>query len=164
MIYCESTSTPLGEMLLVSDENHLCGAYFIGQKYFPRIAPTWRQGAGLPVMRQAREELDAFFRGERRQFTVPLKPHGTAFQLRVWRMLAAVPYGATVSYGDLARQLGGARHARAVGSATGRNPLSVIVPCHRVLSASGKLTGYAGGLQRKHALLRLEGIRQDGSV
>ncbi|TAL55199.1 MAG: methylated-DNA--[protein]-cysteine S-methyltransferase [Pandoraea sp.] len=160
MIYCASTPTPLGDMLLVSDESHLCGAYFMDQKYIPRVAPHWRTDADLPVMRQAREELDEFFRGQRRRFTVPVNPRGTAFQRRVWQLLAAIPYGVTVSYGDLARQLGSARHARAVGSATGRNPLSVIVPCHRVLGAGGSLTGYAGGLQRKRALLCLEGIHQ----
>lgn len=160
MIYCQPAPTPLGDMLLVADASHLCGAYFIGQKYFPQVEPHWCTDADLPVLRQAREELDEFFRGQRRQFTVPLNPRGTAFQRSVWQLLAAIPYGATVSYGDLARQLGDARHARAVGGATGRNPLSVIVPCHRVLGASGSLTGYAGGLQRKQALLRLEGIRQ----
>ena len=109
-----------------------------------------------PVLAAAMAEVSDYFAGERRAFTVPLDLHGTEFQVRAWRALAAIPYGARVSYGEQAARLGDIRRARAVGAANGRNPVSIILPCHRVVGASGSLTGFAGGLAAKRFLLDLE--------
>lgn len=149
--------SPLGEIALREEDGYLTGVFFVGQKYFPPLAFA-QPGSSVPdVIRDARNQLMAFFAGERRVFTVPVRLRGTAFQRRVWRELALIPYGTVLSYGALAKRMGlGSGHARAVGSANGRNPVSIIVPCHRVLGDSGELTGYAGGLERKQALLLLE--------
>ena len=109
-----------------------------------------------PPLAEARRQLEAYFAGELREFDLPLAPRGTGFQLRVWEELRAIPYGGTISYGELARRVGDPGAARAVGLANGRNPLPVIVPCHRVIGADGSLTGFGGGLGRKRALLELE--------
>ena len=101
-------------------------------------------------------QLEAYFRGELRQFDLPIAPRGTPFQLRVWAELLRIPYGATISYGELARRLGDPKLTRAVGAANGANPIAIVIPCHRVIGADGSLTGYAGGLARKADLLRLE--------
>ena len=109
-----------------------------------------------PPLAEARRQLEAYFVGELHEFDLPLAPRGTGFQLRVWEELRAIPYGETISYGELARRMGDPGAARAVGLANGRNPLPVIVPCHRVIGADGSLTGFGGGLDRKRALLELE--------
>lgn len=158
MIYYDTWTSPLGDILLRANESALTGLFFSGQKYWPTQNAAWQNAPDHPPLRQAREEIAAFFAGTRRHFTVPLHLDGSAFQQQVWRALSEIPYGTVVSYGEIARRLGAGReHARAVGSATGRNPISIIVPCHRVLSSIGQLTGYAGGLDRKRALLALEG-------
>ena len=160
MFTCDYES-PLGKMLLAADDEGLTGAWFYGQRYFARgledAEKNERRGvpADSPVLLAARCWLDAYFAGKRPGVAdVPLAPRGTAFQLRVWDALLAIPYGETRTYGELAAELGSS--PRAVGAAVGRNPISVIVPCHRVLDAGGSLTGYAGGLDRKRALLELE--------
>lgn len=152
-----TTATPLGNVLLARTASGLAGAWFEGQKAHPGPlgAPT---DADDPLLRAAAAQLGAYFAGERRRFDVPLDLRGTAFQCRVWRALLAIDRGQTSSYGAIARDLGSPRAVRAVGAAVGRNPVSVIVPCHRVLGGDGSLTGYAGGLHRKRALLRLEGV------
>jgi methylated-DNA-[protein]-cysteine S-methyltransferase len=109
-----------------------------------------------PPLDEARRQLEAYFAGELRDFDLPLAPEGSEFQLRVWEQLRAIPYGETISYGELARRVGDPAAARAVGLANGRNPLPVIVPCHRVIGADGSLTGFGGGLERKRRLLELE--------
>lgn len=115
--------------------------------------------AAMTILKQAWRELDEYFKGDRRTFDVPLQLEGTAFQKAVWKALLSIPYGEYVSYGDVARRAGlSAGHGRAVGTAVGRNPLTILVPCHRVLSSSGKLNGYTGGLARKLALLQIEGF------
>jgi len=158
MIYYDTWTSPLGEITLRANEHALTGLFFSGQKYFPTLNAGWRNRPEHPPLCQARDEIEDFFDGTRRHFSVPLHMDGSAFQQQVWRALAEIPYGTAVSYGTIAQRLGvGREHARAVGSATGHNPISIIVPCHRVLSSIGKLTGYAGGLDRKQALLRLEG-------
>ena len=113
-------------------------------------------------LREAQRQLEEYFAGERTEFSLPLESHGTDFQQRVWRALRAIPFGTTISYGELARRIGNPRAVRAVGLANGRNPISIIVPCHRVIGANGTLTGYGGGLERKRFLLALEsgGARQ----
>jgi methylated-DNA-[protein]-cysteine S-methyltransferase len=145
--------TPLGRMLLVANEKGLCGAHFIGQKYYPKLDPAWKRKASA-----AGRELEEYFAGERAVFTVPLAAEGTPFQRAIWREIAKVPYGKTITYAELARRAGYPGSARAAGAATGRNPLGVIVPCHRIVGTNGSLTGYAGGLSKKKALLALEGL------
>lgn len=149
--------SPLGDIALRSEGNALTGLFFVGQKFFPALALD-RLDQGAPsVVVQAREQLAAYFAGTLQAFDLPLRLPGTAFQLRVWHALSAIPYGTVTSYGAIAARLGlGASHARAVGSAVGRNPVSIVVPCHRVLAGGGGLAGYAGGLGRKQALLALE--------
>ena len=160
MFTCDYES-PLGKMLLAADDAGLMGAWFYGQRYFARGLEGAEKNAGTgeladsPVLLAARCWLDAYFAGERPGVAdVPLAPRGTAFQRRVWGALLAIPYGETRTYGELAAELGSS--PRAVGAAVGKNPISVIVPCHRVLGAGGSLTGYAGGLARKQALLEIE--------
>jgi methylated-DNA-[protein]-cysteine S-methyltransferase len=148
--------SPLGDVLVAATERGVAGVYFAGQKYFPAGAAAWQDAPERPVLKQARAELQEYFAGTRTTFTVPLDPRGTPFQMRVWKMLQDIPYGGTMSYGAIGARLGGGSVARAVGAAVGRNPISVIVPCHRVVGANGALTGYAGGLDRKRALLALE--------
>ena len=153
--YCTMRS-PLGEILLVADGSALAGVYFTGQKYFPTIEPEWREDSDLTVLRKTRRQLDEYFAGERTAFDLPRAAPGTAFQQAVWRAIAAIPCGATATYTQIATSAGHAGSVRAAGAATGRNPWSIVVPCHRVVGADGSLTGYAGGLDRKRALLKLE--------
>jgi methylated-DNA-[protein]-cysteine S-methyltransferase len=146
--------SPVGPLTLVNADGVLCGLYLQGQAHHPDPAgfgTATETGFG-PV----RAELAEYFAGARTTFTVPLAPVGSAFELRVWGLLRTIPYGETRSYGQLAEQLGDRGLARAVGAANGHNPISVIVPCHRVVGADGSLTGYAGGLHRKEQLLALE--------
>jgi len=148
--------SPHGRMLLVADGRALTGAYFVGQKHQPRIEADWMRAPQHPPLRQAKRELAEYFSGTRARFSVPVAPDGTAFQRAVWQAIARVPFGRTIAYGELARRAGRPGSARAAGAATGRNPLGIIVPCHRIVGANGALTGYAGGLSRKQALLALE--------
>lgn len=155
---CAHYDSPLGPMLLAAGPRGLAGAWFEGQKHWPQGAGHWTRDEGHPVLAQAMAQLDAYFEGRGTGFKLPLDlSRGTAFQARVWQALQAIPAGATMSYGALAQAIGAPAAVRAVGAAVGRNPVSIVVPCHRVLGAAGALTGYAGGLERKNALLRLEG-------
>jgi len=149
-------SSPLGNMLLAAAGGALCGIYFAGQKHLPEDVPMWREDDRLPVFAAARTQLAEYFAGTRTHFALPLEPSGTAFQRAVWNAIAAVPFGATITYAELAAQAGHPGSARAAGAATGRNPLSIVVPCHRIVGTDGSLTGYAGGIERKRALLALE--------
>ena len=150
-------ATPLGEMLLARTESGLAGAWFTGQKAHPHSLSAPRRDDD-PLLRAAAGQLGEYFAGRRKRFDLPLDPRGTDFQRKVWQALQGIENGQTSSYGAVARQVGSPRAVRAVGAAVGRNPLGVIVPCHRVLGTDGSLTGYAGGLERKSALLRLEGV------
>ena len=146
--------SPLGELTLVARDGALCGMYFPGHWYPPHPATLGvRSGSGFG---RAARQLAEYFAGKRRSFELTTCCGGDRFQQRVWALIGEIPYGTTTTYGQLARELGDTSLARAVGSAVGRNPLSVIVPCHRVIGASGALTGYAGGLERKRLLLELE--------
>lgn len=161
MTYTASYASPLGEVLLSSDGSALTGLWFAGQKYFAAgLAEDVREQSDLPVFEAVRAWLDAYFAGEEPGPLPPVAFAGTPFQHMVWEELLRIPYGETCTYGDLAQRIGERRgsptSARAVGAAVGRNPVSVIVPCHRVLGAGGALTGYAGGVWRKWALLTLE--------
>lgn len=161
MHYITHYSSPLGEMLLSGDGEGLTGLWFEGQKHFARGLDGSREEREDPLFGTAKRWLDVYFSGREPDFSVPLRLTGTAFQREVWALLRDIPYGHTATYGELAAALAARRgvprvSARAVGSAVGRNPVSVIVPCHRVVGADGGLTGYAGGLERKARLLALE--------
>jgi methylated-DNA-[protein]-cysteine S-methyltransferase len=156
MHYYDFYDSPQGKMLLVANDKGLSGVYFAGQKYFPQIDPEWRQDARNASLHQAKRELAEYFNGKRERFEMTLAPEGTPFQRSVWKAIFAVDFGKTITYGELARRAGCPGSARAAGAATGRNPISVIVPCHRIVGSNGSLTGYAGGLDRKRALLALE--------
>jgi methylated-DNA-[protein]-cysteine S-methyltransferase len=142
-------------MLLTATGKGLAGVYFEGQKHLPSRR-GWRLDTKHPVLRQARRELKEYFAGKRARFSVRLDPQGTVFQRAIWKAIAGVGFGKTIAYGELARRAGCPGSARAAGAATGRNPISIIVPCHRIVGSTGSLTGYAGGLARKKALLELE--------
>ncbi len=172
MIYKTHYDSPLGGMLLSADDKGLTGLWFDGQKYFAYgLAESETVGAAchgsceeetLPLLAEAKRWLDIYFAGKEPDFDLPLNLSGTAFQKKVWGILCTIPYGKTMTYGKIAAQLAaeqGAVHmsAQAVGGAVGRNPLSIIVPCHRVVGTNGSLTGYAGGIDRKIKLLTLEG-------
>ena len=156
MHYYDYYESPRGRMLLVADDQALTGVYFIGQRYRPRIEPEWRKDERHVPLRQAKCELADYFDGRRTRFTVKLSPQGTPFQRVVWKAIAGVGFGKTIPYAELARRAGRPGSARAVGAATGRNPIGIIVPCHRIVGSNGSLTGYAGGLAKKRALLALE--------
>ncbi len=152
-------ASPMGPMLLVARGGALSGVYFEGQKYEPPVRPDWQPDAQHPLLRLAQAQLAEYFAGARTRFELPLAAAGTPFQVAVWAAIAGVPYAGTATYGEIAFAAGRPRSVRATGAATGRNPLSVIVPCHRIVGAEGALTGYAGGLDRKRALLALEAGR-----
>lgn len=148
--------TPLGPLTLAATVRGLALAWFDGQAHRPEEVATPLQ-PGHEVLRHAEREFNDYFAGRRQEFTVPIDPAGTDFQQRVWRALLQIPLGRLGSYGEIARQIGRPAAARAVGAAVGRNPIAIIVPCHRVVGSDGSLTGYAAGLPRKQALLKLEG-------
>lgn len=145
--------SPVGDITVVAEDGALTGVYFTGQRRKPKEIGE-RGGEGFA---EVAGQLREYFDGTRTEFDLPLAPHGDEFDMRVWALLREIPYGQTRSYGDLARQLGDdPLLAQAVGAANGRNPLAIVVPCHRVIGADGSLTGYAGGLDRKRFLLELE--------
>ncbi len=148
--------SPLGAMTLAATDTGLAGAWFDDQRHMPDMA-GWHSEPADPTLRRALQQFDEYFAGTRTVFDLPLDlRHGTPFQQLVWNALLRIPFGGNTTYGRLSDSIGKAAAVRAAGSAIGRNPLGIIVPCHRVLGADGSLTGYAGGLERKAALLRLE--------
>jgi methylated-DNA-[protein]-cysteine S-methyltransferase len=153
-MHIDTLDSPIGELTLVSDGEALTGLYMDAQRHRPELpAATASDDA---VLATARRQLGEYFAGERREFDLPLRPAGTPFQREVWAALRDIPYGETAGYGELAQRLGRPGAARAVGLANGRNPIAIVVPCHRVIGAAGSLTGYGGGLERKRYLLDLE--------
>lgn len=169
MRYTTHYESPLGPMLLAGDGESLSGLWFVGQKYFAAgLCGEPLVNDELPAFAAARAWLDEYFAGRRPASAgLPLAPAGSSFRLEVWDLLREIPYGETTTYGALARQLAGrlgrsAMSAQAVGGAVGHNPLTLIVPCHRVVGADGSLTGYAGGIERKRQLLGLEGVDMAG--
>lgn len=146
--------SPIGDLTLVADDNRLSGLYMERHKRRPAVSTM---GARVQTgFEAAQEQLNEYFAGDRTEFALDLAPSGDAFQLQVWDRLKAIPYGETRSYGEIAKQLGDRSLAQAVGAANALNPIAIVVPCHRVIGADGKLVGYAGGLQRKEFLLGLE--------
>lgn len=160
MIRFARFATEFGNMYATAEGDGLTGLYFEGGRHAPAIALAWTEDAASAPLRECARQLADYFAGRRKGFALPLAPRGTAFQQRVWKEIAAIAYGATLSYAELARRAGAEGAARAAGAATGRNPLSIVVPCHRVVGSAGGLTGYAGGLERKQRLLRLERARE----
>jgi methylated-DNA-[protein]-cysteine S-methyltransferase len=157
--YTFVTDTPLGKIQAAACGNALCGLWFLGQKYFPPGVEKWESDAKHPIFISLKAWLDDYFAGKSPKIKFPLAPEGTKFQQAVWKLLLTIPYGKTSAYGAIAEKLspeGKKASAQAVGGAVGHNPISIIIPCHRVLGADGSLTGYAGGLEKKRALLELE--------
>ena len=154
MFFTQRYASPLGGMLLAADEQGLTGLWFEGAKYFAANLPEKREEKRTPILDEAARWLDLYFAGRQPAFTPPLHLVGSAFRQRVWKRLLEIPYGQTVTYGAL---LGKEMSAQAVGGAVGHNPVSIIVPCHRVVGVNGSLTGYAGGIDKKIRLLALEG-------
>ena len=161
MIYTGTYQSPLGSMLLAADEIGLIGLWFEGQKYFANTLPGEHISRETHVLAEAKQWLDIYFSGKEPDFTPKLHPIGSPFRQVVWRVLLQIPYGQTMTYGEIARQMEKLQNrphmsAQAVGGAVGHNGISIIIPCHRVVGTKGNLTGYAGGLDKKMALLELE--------
>jgi methylated-DNA-[protein]-cysteine S-methyltransferase len=153
-----SMDSPIGELTITAVGGVLTGVHMSEQRHAPKIPPGCeRDDAGLA---HVVAQLEAYFAGELAEFDLPIALHGTDFQRRVWEQLSEIPYGETISYGELARRVGSPKASRAVGLANGRNPVAVIVPCHRVIGADGSMTGYGGGLERKVWLLEHEAGRR----
>lgn len=164
MIRYATFETPLGTMFALAEDGFITRLDFIDAKYAKPIDPAWEEAPGASPLRECAAQMAAYFGNGQRTFDLPLAPHGTEFQQRVWREIARVPSGETITYAELARRAGAPGSARAAGAATGRNPIGVVVPCHRIVGADGSLTGYAGGLARKTKLLEMEGALQGSLV
>ena len=153
--------TPLGEVRLRSDGKSLTGLWFIGQVNDTKFNSDIEIKDDLPIFGQVESWLESYFSGKQTSITIPLQPKGTSFQQRVWQILQEIPYGKTMTYGEIAQRIANEKgvetfSAQAVGQAVGKNPISILIPCHRVLGKNGALTGYAGGVHRKEQLLQLE--------
>ena len=152
----------LGQLLLTSREGELSGLYFADQPH-ARVDPTWVRRDDADIFTQTAQQLEEYVSGERESFNLPLGLSGTPFQVLVWNAIAAIPFAETLTYSELAERIGRSpQDARAVGAATGQNPVSWVVPCHRIVGKSGALTGYAGGVARKRALLEFEAVKSAG--
>lgn len=153
MSYAEIES-PVGPLLLAADDVGLRQILFVNGRYSARPDPSWKEDE--KPLKETIRQLRSYFAGKLEQFDLPLAPEGTPFQLEVWRRLCEIPYGGTISYGELACRIGNPNASRAVGLANGSNPIPIVIPCHRVIGSNGKLTGYGGGLPIKEKLLALE--------
>ena len=161
MVYTYKYKSPLGEILLAADEVGLTGLWFEGQKHFANTLPNEYISQETEILIEAKKWLDIYFSGKEPKFTPPLHPTGSEFRQAVWQILLQIPYGQTITYGEIARKMAEVKNiahmsAQAVGGAVGHNEISIIIPCHRVVGANGSLTGYAGGIDKKIALLELE--------
>lgn len=155
-VFTHNMSTRLGPVILAARDDALTGVWFDQQKHFKGVDPAWVVNDDHPTLLSARQQIEEYLVGARKQFDLAVRPDGTDFQQRVWQALCQIGFGHVLSYGQLASKLGAERGVRAVAAAIGRNPISIVVPCHRVIGANGSLTGYAGGLDRKRQLLSLE--------
>ena len=169
MYYSAVCPSPLGMLTLGSDGEHLIGLWLEGQKYFgSTLEPRTEMREDLEIFQSAGQWLDAYFSGGKPEISdLSLKPSGSGFRMEVWRILCGIPYGTVTTYGEIAKELAGKKgkktmSAQAVGGAVGHNPISIIIPCHRVVGADGSLTGYAGGIDKKIQLLKLEGADLSG--
>lgn len=163
MQYTNHYSSPIGAITLASDGTHLTGLWFDGQKYFAATLSGEQKEENLPVFEQTKQWLSEYFQGKIPAFTPPIGLNATTFRLKVWNILLQIPYGHTMSYGQIAAEIAAdnglaSMSAQAVGNAVGHNPISIIVPCHRVVGQNGSLTGYAGGIDKKIHLLKLEKV------
>lgn len=163
MIYTCTYASILGEILLAADETGLTGLWFKGQKYFANTLPDEKISQETPILVETRKWLDIYFSGKEPKFMPPLHPVGSAFRQDVWKILLQIPYGQTMTYGEIAKKIAEMNHttkmsAQAVGGAVGHNDISIIIPCHRVVGSNGNLTGYAGGIEKKVSLLKLEHV------
>jgi methylated-DNA-[protein]-cysteine S-methyltransferase len=158
MMFHAPLKTSLGDLLLTANPRELTGVYFLGCAHAPAPPDDGERNPELGILAETARQLREYLAGERKYFELALHFAGTAFQQRVWREIARIPFGQTIAYADLAERAGAPRAIRAAGSATGKNPLSIIIPCHRVVGKSGSLGGYAGGLERKRQLLALEQV------
>mgnify|MGYP004483195541 FL=1 len=163
MVYTCKYKSPLGDILLAADEIGLTGLWFEGQKYFANTLPDEHILLKTEILAEAKKWLDVYFSGEEPKFTPPLHPEGSTFRQAVWQILLQIPYGQTITYGEIASKLtekknGSHMSAQAVGGAVGHNEISIIIPCHRVVGTNGSLTGYAGGIDKKISLLELEHV------
>jgi methylated-DNA-[protein]-cysteine S-methyltransferase len=156
MIYFSLYESPIQTLRLVSDGRSLIGLYMMSEKHHFIPASDWLEDDMVAPFPATKQQLSAYFSGGLTEFDLPLQMPGTAFQQQVWSALKTIPYGTTISYGELALKIGQPKASRAVGLANGHNPVSIIVPCHRVIGANGKLTGYGGGIERKQWLLNHE--------
>jgi methylated-DNA-[protein]-cysteine S-methyltransferase len=165
-VFYKEYQSPLGGVVAAAEDDALIGLWFSDQKYYPASTESWTLTDEYPVLEQLSNWLEGYFDGENSAFTGKLAPKGSEFRQEVWQILRDIPYGQTMTYGSIAQQLA-KKHgqqkmsAQAVGGAVGHNPISLVIPCHRVIGAAGKLTGYAGGLDKKEALLKLEGVLSD---
>ena len=155
-MYSTDYTSPLGEMLIAGDGEAICGVWFYDQKHFP--STDFIKNDDLTIVKQGKVWFDDYFKGLNPEITFKLKPHGSEFRLKVWRVLSQIPYGETLTYGEIAAMISPTMSAQAVGGAVGHNPISILIPCHRVMGANGKMTGYAGGIKRKIKLLQLERV------
>ena len=161
MRYYDHFDSPHGQMLLAATDAGLAGVYFDRQKHHPKRDEDWKHGPDNFHLKRAKRQLAEYFAGQRKVFDLALDPRGTGFQKAVWKAISTVGFGETISYGELSRRAGFPGSARAAGAATGRNPIGIIVPSHRIVGSDGSLTGYAGGLAKKRALLALESGERD---
>jgi methylated-DNA-[protein]-cysteine S-methyltransferase len=160
MIRYTRLETPIGTLLATAKDGTLTGLYFDRGRHVPPIGDDWIEDSNAKPFDECARQVREYLHGDRRSFDLPLAPEGSAFQRKVWIEIARIPYGRTITYAELAKRAGAPGSARAAGAATGRNPISIVVPCHRVVGADGSLTGYAGGVARKAKLLEIEDARQ----
>lgn len=151
--------SPIDRILMTSDGESLTGLHMVEHRHYEVLTDDWKLDNNAKPFADARQQLAAYFAGELAEFNLPLAMRGTEFQQQVWQELQRIPFGGTISYGELAKRVGNPNSSRAVGAANGRNPISIIVPCHRVIGSNGKLTGYGGGMERKEWLLAHESKR-----
>lgn len=157
-IYYSKFASPIGTMIAAASNKALAGLWFESGRHMPDMK-NWKESNEHPILKQTRDEIDSYFKGTLKDFTVPMQAYwGTPLQQSVWESLKAIKPGETVTYGDIAENVGNSKAVRSVSTAIGHNPWSIVVPCHRVIGKDGTLTGYGGGLDKKKALLRLEGI------
>lgn len=155
-LYYKTVASPVGTLRLIASDKGLSAVLFAGGRSKQISDNAMQQDDNHPILKKAEMQLAEYFSGKRKAFDLPLDPKGSVFQLKAWRELQKIPYGQTISYGEQARRVGDAKKARAVGMANGRNPLAIVVPCHRVIGKDGTLTGFGGGIKTKQYLLDLE--------
>ena len=163
MYYLTNYSSPIGEMAIISDGQSINRISFLNQKYFkPSLVDEISSEDDLEIFAKAKAYLDDYFKGLNPEIDFKLNPHGTDFRLKVWKLLSEIPYGETVTYGQIAQKISPTMAAQAVGGAVGANPIAIMIPCHRVIGKNGDLTGYAAGLDKKIELLKIEGVLDTG--